>query len=318
MTHAASSAIATARTASIESSKLPSWLDRRLFPFESKFVEFEGRRVHYVDEGTGPVILFVHSAPSWCFYYREMILGLRDRFRCIALDLPGWGLSTASAGFDYSIPEESRTVEDFIEKLGLRDITLAVHDSGGPIALGVAARHPGWFRAFIITSTFGWSLAGYPRVRFMLRLISSWPFRLLNAAFNLLPRLVARFGPRQRKLSTEERAGLTRVFASWSQRDRVVMMLRQLVLQPDYLNAVEKGLRADLADRPALIMFGEVDPVREYGFDKRWEEIFHHHRSSVIAKEQHFAHLGAAKELVANVRSFWDDMIERKLKPGAE
>jgi haloalkane dehalogenase len=317
MTHTASTTIATIGPAKpLASATLPAWLDPVLFPFESHFADVGGHHIHYVDEGVGPVLLFVHSAPSWSFYYRELILALRGRFRCIALDLPGWGLSSAASGFGYSLPEESNAVELFIEKLGLRDITLAVHDSGGPIALSVAARHPEWFRAFILTSTFGWSLTDYPKVRFMLRLASSWPFRLLNAAFNLFPRLVASYEPKQRKLSEPERVGLTRVFDTWQRRDRILLMLRELVRQPDYLNALELAMRSKLSDRPALIAFGEGDPVRE--FDQRWADIFPRHRRVIIDKELHFAHLGAARDLVANILSFWDELVDRQAEHAAQ
>jgi haloalkane dehalogenase len=283
----------------------PAWLEPDLFPFESRFVDVDGHHIHYVDEGKGPILLLVHPDPSWSFYYRELILGLRDRFRCIALDLPGFGFSTARRDFDGSLPSYSRVVERFIEELGLANITLAVHDSGGPVGLGVAVRQPDWFRSFIIVSTFGWPLTDYPRIRFMLRLVSSWPFRLLNAAFNLLPRAVANIAPRRRKLLSAEKAGLMRIFDSWARRDRILRMFRQLVTQTAYLTEIERGLYSRLSDRPALIMFGEVDPVRALGFDKRWESIFSVHQSFVIAQEQHFAHLGAASELVDHIRSFW-------------
>jgi haloalkane dehalogenase len=291
--------------------------DPELFPFTQRFVEVDGHRIHYIDEGAGPVLLFVHAAPTWSLYYREMVVGLRDRFRCVALDLPGWGLSEAAAGFEHSLPGHSTVVEHFIQHLALKDLTLAVHDSGGPIALAVAVRKPEWFRAFVLTSTLGWPLTDFPRVRIMLRLVCSWPFRLLNASVNLLPRLVARFAPRQRSLSPAERRALTGAFHTWARRDRILRLLRELVRQSSYLADLERGLRAKLADRPALILFGEVDPVRQLGFDKRWQAIFPRHRAFTISREHHFAHLGAAPELVAHIRSFWKDLVDRRPTEGA-
>jgi haloalkane dehalogenase len=289
---------------------LPRWVDPELLPLAHHFVEVDGHRIHYLDEGAGPVLLFVHAAPTWSFYYREMVLGLRDRFRCVALDLPGWGLSDAAPGFQHSLPAHSTVVEHFIQRLALTDVTLAVHDSGGPIALGVAVRKPEWFRAFVLTSTLGWPLAEFPRVRLMLNIVSSWPFRLLNACVNLLPHLVARFAPRQRSLSPAERRALTGAFHTWARRDRILRMLGELVRQSSYLADLERGLRAKLADRPALILFGEVDPVRKLGFDKRWQAIFPRHRALTIPREQHFAHLGAAREMIAHMLSFWDDLVK--------
>jgi haloalkane dehalogenase len=289
----------------------PGWVRPDLFPFESRFAAVDGHRIHYIDEGSGPALLFVHSGPAWSFYYREFVLGLRDRFRCIAFDLPGFGLSTAPAGFGYSLLEHSRVVEHFIEHLDLSALTLAVHDSGGPVALGAVVRQPERFRAFILTSTFGWSLADYPQVRFMLRLVGSPPLRQLNNAFNLLPRMIANFGPRRRKLSREEKTGLTGAFRTWAHRDRIPLLFRDLPRQGAHLAEVERGLRQGLADRPALILFGEVDPVRRLGFQQRWESIFPRHLSRVIAREQHFAHLGAAQEMIGLVGDFWPLVEDR-------
>ena len=77
----------------------PSWVPERLYPFESRFADAEGARVHHVDEGEGPPLLLLHGNPTWSFLYREIVVGLRDRFRCIAVDLPGFGLSQAPPGY---------------------------------------------------------------------------------------------------------------------------------------------------------------------------------------------------------------------------
>ena len=61
----------------------PAWLSSALFPFRSRFVDVDGATLHYVDEGTGPTLLQLHGAPMWSFMYRRVIMGLRDRYRCI-------------------------------------------------------------------------------------------------------------------------------------------------------------------------------------------------------------------------------------------
>ncbi len=73
----------------------PDWVSEELFPFESHFLDLDGHRVHYVDEGAGPTLLLLHGNPTWSFVYRDVIQRLRDEFRCIALDYPGFGLSDA-------------------------------------------------------------------------------------------------------------------------------------------------------------------------------------------------------------------------------
>src|SRR6266536_2619844 len=111
----------------------PAWVDPELFPFESHFLEVEGCRVHYIDEGAGPPVLMLHGNPTWSFLYRGIIRRLRERMRCIALDYPGFGLSSAPAGYGFLPAEHSRVVERFMLDLDLRQLTLMVQDWGGPI-----------------------------------------------------------------------------------------------------------------------------------------------------------------------------------------
>src|ERR1700694_5756290 len=102
----------------------PAWLTSELFPFQSRFVDVDGARVHYVDEGSGPVLLFLHGAPNWSFFYRQFISGLRHDFRWFALDFPGFGLSPSDTNYPPTMPALSGVVERFIETLELRDIML--------------------------------------------------------------------------------------------------------------------------------------------------------------------------------------------------
>lgn len=81
----------------------PDWFDASLFPFESRFLEVGRARVHYVDEGRGPVLLMLHGQRTWSFLFRHLIERLRDEFRCVALDYPGFGLSTAPSGYGFTI-----------------------------------------------------------------------------------------------------------------------------------------------------------------------------------------------------------------------
>jgi pimeloyl-ACP methyl ester carboxylesterase len=91
--------------------------DRELFPFTSRWFDSAGPRVHYVDEGSGPLVVMFHGNPTWSFLYRKVILGLRDRYRCIALDYPGFGLSERPAGYGYTPGEHAGVVERLVAEL---------------------------------------------------------------------------------------------------------------------------------------------------------------------------------------------------------
>ncbi|RZK32015.1 MAG: alpha/beta fold hydrolase, partial [Hymenobacter sp.] len=104
----------------------PDWLNRSLFPFTSRTLEIEGNTVHYIDEGKGPVLLLLHGNPTWSFLYRHIVMHLSAHFRCIALDYPGFGLSTARQDYNFTPEEHSHVVEQVVEQLGLTNIYIMV------------------------------------------------------------------------------------------------------------------------------------------------------------------------------------------------
>src|SRR5437763_12505760 len=116
----------------------PAWVSKELYPFESHYAQINGASVHYLDEGVGPTLLLLHGNPTYSFLYRELIKGLRDRYRCLALDYPGFGLSRASAGYRFTAAEHAAVVGRFVEQLDLGEITMMVQDWGGPIGFSVA------------------------------------------------------------------------------------------------------------------------------------------------------------------------------------
>ena len=134
----------------------PQWVSHDLYPFDNHYIEIDCCRAHYVDEGTGPPLLLLHGNPTWSFLYRNIIAVLRHRFRCVAVDYPGFGLSTAPPGYGFTPAEHAQVLEDLITFLDLQNITMMVHDWGGPIGFAVTARHPERFTAFVLGNTFAW------------------------------------------------------------------------------------------------------------------------------------------------------------------
>src|SRR2546425_4812768 len=168
----------------------PAWLPQPAFPFQTRFVQLEAKRVHYTDEGAGPALLLV-SAGQWSFIFRDVILRLRRQFRCLTLDFPGSGLSPDPADHDQSVRANAWVLDGFIDALDLQDITMVVHDAGGPIGFLIATMRPERFRALVISNTFGWPLRDYPSVRRMLKLIGNPLISALNSNTNALARLTA-------------------------------------------------------------------------------------------------------------------------------
>jgi haloalkane dehalogenase len=287
----------------------PAWLDNTLYPFQSRFVEIEGHHIHYVDEGTGPTLLFLHPSVGWSFTYREMIKDLRGRFRCIAFDFPGFGLSKAVPRYQHTLIDDSRLVERFIQALNLSNVTLFTQDLSTSIGLGVVGRRPEWFRAIAVSNSFAWPLDEYPGVYRFIRVVASPVFRALIVNFNLLVRLFVRAGEPGRTFSPEERRGYLAPTADRSLRHHQHDLFKSAVKSHDYLVDLYQRL-LPLRDLPALLAFGAEDATFKAGWLTRFEQLFPRHRSLVINGAHHFPQEYDGPGLAKALRDWWDEEVE--------
>jgi haloalkane dehalogenase len=113
-------------------------------PFEKKFVEVNGSQMAYVDEGNGPVVLFLHGNPTSSYLWRNIIPFVLDsipavtsEYRVIAPDLIGMGDSD-KPDIDYTFADHATYLDGFIEALGLKDVTLVIHDWGSVLGMRYA------------------------------------------------------------------------------------------------------------------------------------------------------------------------------------
>jgi haloalkane dehalogenase len=134
------------------------WINKELYPFQSRFITIENSQLHYVDDGIGPTILFVHGTPEWSFGFRDLIKQLKSKFRCIAIDLLGFGLSDKPKNADYTCAGHARRLAMFIEQLGLKDLVVVANDFGGSISLSYVLDHPDNVRKIILFNTWMRSL----------------------------------------------------------------------------------------------------------------------------------------------------------------
>ena len=176
----------------------PAWIPEDLYPFEDRYSELDGSRVHYVEEGSGPPLLLLHGNPTWSFLYREIIKGLAGSYRCIAVDLPGFGLSRAAPGFAFTPREHARVIEQLLLQLDLNGVTMMVQDWGGPIGFAAATRHPERFAAFVIGNTWAWPKADLGTAGVLAA--ARWAARRLP---DPSPQLLHREHPRQQRQATK-------------------------------------------------------------------------------------------------------------------
>jgi haloalkane dehalogenase len=232
---------------------------------------------------------------------------LRGQFRCLALDFPGCGLSPDAPGHDHSVRANADILDGFIDALDLQDITMAVHDVGGPLGFLAAARRPQRFRALVISNTFGWPLAGYPAVRRMLAIIASSPFGAMNSLTNVVARFTAsRYGVGRRMSKADRRAFL----GPWRSPGgrRATQRILAGVLRTDPLMAqVERSLRTRLTDLPVLTLFGRKnDP---YGWQNRFQQIFPHATAAGIDDGHHFPFNDDPDSYATAISAWWSRKV---------
>lgn len=151
----------------MSSQDLPSWL-RELYPFEPKRFETGSGALSYLDEGQGDeAVLMVHGNPTWSFFYRNVVLALRSRVRCIVPDHLGCGLSDKPQDYDYTLHNHVANLGRLLDSLNLRKIHLVVHDWGGPIGLGACLPRHAKLGKVVILNTAAFADTVVPwRIRF--------------------------------------------------------------------------------------------------------------------------------------------------------
>jgi pimeloyl-ACP methyl ester carboxylesterase len=253
----------------------PTWLDRQEYPFAPHWFHAGGGRLHYVDEGQGAPIVMVHGTPTWSFLYRHLIKALRGRYRCVVPDHLGFGLSDRPVGWSYRPQDQARNLARFVDSLRLRDLTLVVHDFGGPIGLAYALEHPENVRRLVLFNTWMWSFADDHRFRLVGRLLGSRPGRVLYERFAFAVRVMFRHGiaARARYTPAVERHYLRAAdgHATW-------VCAREVLGSSAWYESLWQR-RARLARIPALLLWGMKDPAFAR-FLPRWRSVLE--RAQVI------------------------------------
>jgi pimeloyl-ACP methyl ester carboxylesterase len=275
---------------------------RASFDADHRYVDLpDGSRVHYVDVGSGDTLLFLHGNPAWSFQWRDLIRELRGNFRCVALDYPGFGLSSASYAFGFTPREQSQVLERFVDWLGLRDVTLVMQDWGGPIGLGLAERRPELVRRVVMGNTWAWpTRTGEPRGMFSK--IAGGPVgEFVQMNFNGFVAMA--IGHDIPGLPADVADVYLRPFRPLARRGVAAFYPGQITAASDYFAEVEAGLPR-LADRMALIIWGMRDP----GFPRvdleHFEKAFPNHRTVELADAGHFFFEGAAQRVAAEITAF--------------
>jgi haloalkane dehalogenase len=242
--------------------------DPRLFPFESRWFESRVGPVHYIDEGVGDPILFLHGNPTWSFLYRGIVIRLKPRFRCIALDYPGFGLSVRPEGYGYTPGEQAGIVRDLVKHLELERLTIMGQDWGGPIGLRVAIDELDRIHSLVMGNTWYWPVDDWKTKTFSYVLsMSPMQSQILNNNFfveKIMPLGV------KHPLADEVMGHYQEALPTPRSRVGAAEFPRQLLEASAWLGDLEDEVLASLTNVPLLLTWG----VHDIAFSKHYLERF--------------------------------------------
>ena len=283
---------------------------RELYPFESHSAEVSGRRMHYLDEGSGPPLLMVHGNPTWSFYWRNLVTSFRDRYRVIVPDHIGCGLSSKPRAEEYDFRLASRIgdLAALIEHLNLKEVTLLAHDWGGAIGMGAAVRMPSRFQRFVLFNTAAFTGGRCPlRIRVCRTpVLGEIGVQGLNLFAGAAVKMAV---SRPERMTRAVRAGLLAPYDSWANRLAVHRFVADIPLQPTHpsyatLLEVEEGL-GQFRNSPICLIWGMEDWCFTPKFLDRFLDFFPQADVHRLADAGHYVIEDAHEEIVPILVDFF-------------
>jgi len=276
--------------------------DPNLFPFTSRWFESSVGPVHYIDEGSGPVLLLLHGNPDWGFLYRKIVVSLRTDFRCVVPDYPGFGLSVHPDGYGYTAEEHAAVITELVAHLDLRDMVVMGQDWGGPIGMDIASRDPERVRGLVMGNTWFWSNQDR-MVKAFSKVMGSRPLQRLITRRNLFVRVLMKRSL-QVELTDEEFAHYTDVVPTPKSRQGIAVFPKQILDAHAWLAELEQRVALTLRAKPVVLVFGRKDPAlaSDTTID-RWRTEFPDAAFIDLPDAGHYIQEDAPDEIVAAIRS---------------
>ncbi|MFB9326651.1 alpha/beta fold hydrolase [Paenibacillus aurantiacus] len=281
----------------------PFEVDPAEYPFTDHWMPYRDGYIHYLDEGQGPTVLLLHGNPTWSYLYRNVIKQLREEFRLIAPDYPGFGMSRAPNGYRFTPQEQSETVQYLIHQLNLRDVIVVVQDWGGPVGLNYAVRHRANLRGIVVMNTWAWPAKILPMKLFSLAM-GGWPIGYwLQTRRNFFASAIVPHGIHHAEKVTDRlRKAYTDPFPTPKSRIPTWVFPRHIRKARTWLAEIETKL-VNLRDLPAQIVWGTKDsagfPLEQMA---KWQKHLPLHETEVLEDASHYVQEDRPDRVAASIR----------------
>ena len=290
------------------SPRVPEWLEQ-LYPFKpDEFMTPKGASMSYLDEGprSDEAVLMLHGNPTWSFYYRELVLSLAPTHRCVVPDHIGMGLSEKPQNYDYTLERRIADIEALVMSLGLKRVHLVVHDWGGAIGFGFAARHARLIGRILILNTAAFRVELIPARIQVCKLPIVGPIAV--RAFNGFAWPATWMAMSRRSLTTDEKRAFLFPYDSWANRVAVSAFVRDIPMHSRHpswatLKDVENGLE-QFRERPVLILWGGKDFCFNDAFLAQWRRFLPAAKVHRFEDAGHYVLADAREEVVPRAVKF--------------
>ena len=286
-------------------------IPEHLYPFNRNWLDLDGLRLQYLDEGKGEVVVAVHGNPTWSFYYRDLVRDLRKDHRVVVPDHMGCGLSDKPGDdrYDYTL---SRRIDDFgrlMDELDLTDINLVVHDWGGMIGLSWAVRHPDRIKRLVVLNTAAFHLPKSKPFPWQLWMVRDTPLGpLMVRGLNAFSRGASHVACTRKKLSSEIRDAYCAPYDSWNDRIATLRFVQDIPLKPGdrgYDIVSDTAAQLDVfRDRPVLVCWGDKDFVFDRHFLDQWQRFYPDAEIHRYPDCGHYILEDASEEVIPIIRRF--------------
>ena len=276
-----------------------------IYPFQPRSLMIDGHRMSYLDEGRGPAVVMLHGNPSWSFLYRDLVLALRDRFRCIVPDHLGCGFSDKPDPYPYTLRNHIDNLETLLGTLGVERCILVVHDWGGAIGMGWAGRYPAKVAGLVVFNTAAFRSSRLPFRIALCRwpLLGAFLVRGLNG-FARAALVMAVAKPMNRAVAQ----GYLAPYDSWRNRIALHRFVEDIPMHSSHqswstLVEVERSLEK-LTDHPMLVCWGGRDFCFNESFFREWRHRFPKAEAHWFADAGHYLLEDAFTEILPLVERF--------------
>ncbi len=280
---------------------------KRLFPFEAHYFDTGGPRMHYLDEGVGEPVVMLHGNPTWSFFFRHLVSGVKDQARVIVPDHIGCGLSEKPQNYPYTLQMHIDNLKKLLDHLEVDRVTLVLHDWGTAIGMGWAVHHVDRVKRLVVLNGAAFlGLDAPARIRFCIAPgIGEFLLRTMNAfAWAATHMAVVKHD----RMTEEVKGAYLLPYGNYENRVAILGFVRDIprdesIPSHAVLKEIDKKLSA-LRDKPILICWGMRDFCFTRSFLQEWWERFPRAEVHCFEDAGHYVLEDAHEKITPLVREF--------------